>query len=54
MHWFAADWSPAERAEIAGELDARGVAHRFDGEDLYVAREHERMVDMLVESVTEE
>ena len=54
VHCYAAEWSTAERAEIVGELDARGVPHRFDGDDLYVPREHERMLDMLVESVTEE
>jgi hypothetical protein len=54
VRYFAADWSPAESAEIRRELDRRGVPYVIDGDSLCVAREHERMLDMLVESVTEE
>jgi hypothetical protein len=56
-HWvryFAAEWSAEESAEIQGELERRGVPYVIDGDSLCVARQHERMLDMLVESVTEE
>ena len=54
VHYYVADWSHAELTEIVGELDARGIEHRIEGDDLWVPRRHERAVDMLVESVTEE
>lgn len=54
VRYFAGDWSAAESAEIRRELERRGVRYVMDGDSLCVAREHERMLDMLVESVTEE
>ncbi len=53
VRYFAADWSPDERAAIRQELVRREVPFTLDGEDLLVARSDERMVDMIVESVTE-
>jgi hypothetical protein len=54
IRYFAGDWSADEYAEIRRELEQRGVPYVIDGEELCVARAHERMLDMLVESVTEE
>jgi hypothetical protein len=54
VRYFAGDWSADEYAEIRRELERRGVQYVIDGDELCVDREHERMLDMLVESVTEE
>jgi hypothetical protein len=54
VRYFAGDWSADEYAEIRRELERRGVAYVIDGDELCVDRAHERMLDMLVESVTEE
>jgi hypothetical protein len=54
VRYFAGDWSVDESAEIRQELERRGVAFVIDGDDLCVPKQHERMLDMLVESVTEE
>jgi hypothetical protein len=54
IHYYIGDWEPVDLAEITRELETRGVAFTIDGEELWIGKEHERMVDMLVESVTEE
>ncbi|HEX9505200.1 MAG TPA: hypothetical protein VGA62_04250 [Acidimicrobiia bacterium] len=54
VHYYIANWAPADLAEITSELDRRGVTFTIDGDDLCIHRRDERMVDMLVESVTEE
>lgn len=54
IHYYIGDWEPVDLAEITRELETRGVAFRIEGEELWIGKEHERMVDMLVESVTEE
>jgi hypothetical protein len=54
VRYFAGDWSAEDFAEIRAELDRRQVPHSVEGDELCVAKQHERMVDMLVESVTEE
>jgi hypothetical protein len=54
IRYFAGDWSPENLAEIRAELARRGIAATLEGDELFVDRHHEREVDMLVESVTEE
>ena len=54
VRYFAGDWSESELAEIRAELDRRQVPYTVEGDDLSVDRKDQRMVDMLVESVTEE
>jgi arginine repressor len=51
---FAGRWSAAERAEILAELAQREITATIAGDDLVVARQRQREVDMIVESVTEE
>jgi hypothetical protein len=54
VKYFAGGWSDDERAAIEQELDRQGVRYTLDGDDLLVHDDHqERMVDMLVESITE-
>jgi hypothetical protein len=51
---YAGGWTVEELAAIEQELDRQGVRYTIDGEDLVVHDDHqERMVDMIVESVTE-
>jgi hypothetical protein len=54
VRYFIGDWAPADLAEITNELERRGVAFTIDHDNLWVGRHDERLVDMLVESVTEE
>lgn len=54
IRYFTGDWSPDDFAEIRRELERRDVAYTLDGDDMLVGIHHERMVDMIVESVTEE
>lgn len=51
---FAGRWSEAESTEILAELARRGIEVQTDGDDIVVPRHHQREVDMIVESVTEE
>jgi hypothetical protein len=51
---FAAGWNDTEYAEILAELASRGIDVQTDGDDIVVPRDHQREVDMIVESVTEE
>ena len=51
---FAGRWNERELAEILAELASRGIDATTDGEDIVVPRDHQREVDMIVESVTEE
>lgn len=51
---FAGGWSDDELAEILAELASRGIDVQTDGDDVVVPRDHQREVDMIVESVTEE
>ncbi len=54
VKYFAGDWSVQELAAIEQELERQGVRYTIEGEDLLVHDAHaERMVDMIVESVTE-
>jgi len=51
---FAGNWKDTELSEILAELASRGIEVQTDGNDLVVPRDHQREVDMIVESVTEE
>lgn len=54
VRYFAGGWTVQELAEIEQELDRQGVRYTIDGDDLLVHDDHqERMVDMIVESITE-
>jgi hypothetical protein len=54
VKYFAGGWTVEELAAIEQELERRGVRYTIDGEDLLLHDDHvERMVDMIVESVTE-
>jgi hypothetical protein len=54
VKYFAGGWSQEERAAIEQELARQGVRYTLDGDDLLLHDDHqERMVDMLVESITE-
>jgi hypothetical protein len=54
VRYYAGDWTVQELADIERELERQGVAYAIDGDDLVVHDEHaERMVDMIVESITE-
>jgi hypothetical protein len=50
---YAGGWTVDELAAIQQELDRRGVSYRMDADDLVVDDQAERMVDMIVESITE-
>ena len=51
---YAGGWTVEELAAIAQELDRQGVQYTIDGDDLLLHDDHqERMVDMIVESITE-
>jgi hypothetical protein len=52
--YYAGAWSVDELAAIERELTRQGVRYSIDGDDLHVHDSHvERMVDMIVESITE-
>jgi hypothetical protein len=53
VRYYAGDWSVEELAEIQRELERQDVAFTMDGDDLVVDHHVERMVDMIVESITE-
>ena len=54
VRYYAGGWSVDELASIQQELARQGVVYTMDGDDLLVHDDHaERMVDMIVESITE-
>jgi hypothetical protein len=54
VRYYAGGWTVQELADIERELERQGVTYSIDGDDLLVHDEHaERMVDMIVESITE-
>ncbi len=53
VRYYAGEWSVEELAAIQRELDRQGVVFTMDGDDLLVDPHVERMVDMIVESITE-
>jgi hypothetical protein len=54
VKYYAGGWTAQELAAIEAELERNGVSYSVDGEDLLVHDDHvERMVDMIVESITE-
>ena len=50
---YAGDWTIDQLAEIQQELERRGVRYTMDADELLVDEHAERMVDMIVESITE-
>jgi hypothetical protein len=50
---YAGGWTVDELAAIQQELERQGVAYTMDADDLLVDEHAERMVDMIVESITE-
>jgi hypothetical protein len=53
VRYYAGEWSVEELASIQRELEQQDVAYTMDGDDLLVDERVERMVDMIVESITE-
>ena len=53
VRYYAGDWSVEELASIQRELERQRVTYTMDGDDMVVDPHHERMVDMIVESITE-
>jgi hypothetical protein len=54
VRYFAGDWTAQELADIERELQRQGVQYSLEGDDLVLRDAHaERMVDMIVESITE-
>jgi hypothetical protein len=53
VRYYAGDWSVEELAAIQRELERQAVTFTMDGDDLLVDEHVERMVDMIVESITE-
>jgi hypothetical protein len=54
VRYYAGGWSVQARTDIEQELARQGVAFTYDDDDLVVHDDHaQRMVDMLVESITE-
>ena len=54
VRYFAGGWTVQQLADVERELEQSGVAYTVDGDDLVVHDDHaERMVDMIVESITE-
>ena len=53
MRYYAGDWSVDELASIQRELERQQVVYTMDGDELLVEPKVERMVDMIVESITE-
>lgn len=45
------EWSPELRAELTRQLDGRGIAHRWDGDDLVVAEADEDRVDAVMDEL---
>jgi hypothetical protein len=50
---YAGAWTVDELAAVQQELERRGVGYTMDDDDLLVDESSERMVDMIVESITE-
>jgi hypothetical protein len=50
---YAGGWTVDELAAIQQELARRGIGYTMDADDLLVDDHAERMVDMIVESITE-
>ena len=53
VRYYAGGWSVEELAAVQRELERQDVAYTMDGDDLVVDHHVERMVDMIVESITE-
>jgi len=54
VKYYAGGWTVQELAAIEQELDRQGVHYTIDGDDLLLQdAAAERMVDMIVESITE-
>ena len=54
VKYYAGGWTVQQLADIEQELERNGLAYHIDGDDLLLQDEHaERMVDMIVESITE-
>ncbi len=53
VRYYAGDWSVEELGSIQRELDRQKVVYIMDGDDMLVDPKVERMVDMIVESITE-
>jgi hypothetical protein len=54
VKYYAGDWTVQELAAIEQELERQGVRYTIDGDDLLLQDDRaERMVDMIVESITE-
>jgi hypothetical protein len=53
VRYYAGDWSVEELGAVQRELDRQNVGYTMDGDDLLVDPKVERMVDMIVESITE-
>ena len=54
VKYYAGGWTVDELAAIEQELDRQGVQYSLDGDDLLLHDDQqERMVDMIVESITE-
>ena len=53
VRYYAGGWSVEDLGAIQRELERQDVAFTMDGDDLVVDRHVERMVDMIVESITD-
>ncbi len=54
VKYYAGGWTVQELAAIEQELERQGVQYAIDGDDLVLHDAGaERMVDMIVESITE-
>ena len=53
VRYYAGGWSVEDLAAIQRELETQGVSYTMDGDELLVDQDAERMVDMIVESITE-
>jgi hypothetical protein len=54
VRYYAGEWTVQELADVEQELARQGIAYTIDGDDLVIHDDHvERMVDMIVESITE-
>jgi hypothetical protein len=53
VRYYAGGWTVDQLAAIQQELGRQDVAYTMDGDDLLVGEHVERMVDMIVESITE-
>ena len=53
VRYYAGGWTVDELSAIQQELERQDVTYTMDGDDLLVGEHVERMVDMIVESITE-